>query len=82
MPHRKPPRCEKCGLSGATSTPQPLPADLFTTSFSNTTQRFVYDTVGGTLYYGPDGSGSGGIAGIAQLDGAPNLTAAHLFFIS
>ncbi len=71
------------GLSGATSTPQPLPADLFTTSFSNTTQRFVYDTVGGTLYYGPDGSGSSGsIAGIAQLDGAPNLTAAHLFFIS
>lgn len=69
------------GLSGATSTPQPLPADLFTTSFSNTTQRFVYDTVGGTLYYGPDGSGSS-IAGIAQLDGAPNLTAAHLFFIS
>ena len=47
--------------------------------FSNTSQRFAYDTTTGQLFYGADGSG-GASTGIAVLAGAPTLAASNLFF--
>ena len=47
--------------------------------FSDTSQRFAYDTTTGQLFYGADGSG-GASTVIAVLAGAPTLTASKLFF--
>ncbi len=73
------------GLSGATSTPQALPASLIGSltngSFSTTTQRFAYKQSTGQLFF--DSGGSGGTAHVvATLTGDPTLTAARLFFVS
>ena len=48
------------GLSGATSTPQALPAGLVVSDatgvFTATTQRFAYDTANGDLHYSASGT--------------------------
>jgi hypothetical protein len=73
------------GQSGASATPTPLPASLFTPNstgaFTAGTQRFAYDSTSGALFY----SASGMTATehlVTSLTGHPALTASHLFFIS
>lgn len=73
--------------SGASATPQALPSTLFVSNsagtFTNTTQRFAYDTSNGELFYDADGSGTGSSAhAVAMLTGHPTLIASDLFFIS
>jgi hypothetical protein len=74
------------GLSGASGTPKPLPANLFaankTGACTTTTQRFAYDTKNGKLFFDKDGSGSASHQLVATLTGAPHLAAADLFYIS
>ena len=78
------------GLTGATATPQALPASLFisdgTGTFSSTTpsgQRFAYGTSNGELFYSASGTTATEHL-VATLTGTPvpPLTASHLFFIS
>ena len=74
------------GQSGATSTPQALPASLFTANatgaFGNTAERLAYDTANGKLFASTDGSGSTPQL-VATLTGHTSITAAsQLFFIS
>ena len=73
------------GLSGATSTPQPLPPGLFvsdsTGTFTAPTQRFAYGTSNGELFYSASGSTATEHV-VATLTGDPALTASQLFFIT
>jgi Ca2+-binding RTX toxin-like protein len=73
------------GLSGATSTPQPLPPGLFvsdsTGTFTATTQRFAYGTSNGELFYSASGTTATEHL-VATLTGDPTLTASQLFFIT
>ncbi len=60
----------------------PDAATLFTTgSFTNTTQRFAYDTTTGALFFGADGSG-GSSREIATLSAHPTLTATDITFLA
>ncbi len=72
------------GLSGATATPKPLPAALFTKNatgaFTATTQRFAYDTANGDLFYSAAGTTATEKL-VVTLTGHPDPTG-HLFFIS
>jgi Ca2+-binding RTX toxin-like protein len=73
------------GLSGATSTPKPLPAGLLvsdaTGAFTATTQRFAYNTTVGALYYDAQGNTTGSSRElVATLTGHPTFTATNLFF--
>jgi hypothetical protein len=72
-------------LSGADSTPRPLPVSLFlantTGTFATTNERFAYDTSTGALYYGAHGSGSSREL-VAALSGHPTLAATDLFYVS
>ncbi len=73
------------GLSGATSTPKPLPASLFSTqtngTFDNAVERFAYNTTVGTLYYDAQGNTTGSSRElVATLTGHPTFTATNLFF--
>ena len=75
------------GLSGASSTPTALPSNLFTSNTtgnaSSGTQRFIYNTTSGNLFYDADGSGAGSSPQLsATLTGHPTLTASDLFFVS
>jgi hypothetical protein len=73
------------GLSGATSTPQPLPPGLFVSdsdgSFTASTQRFAYGTSNGNLFYSASGTTATEHV-VATLTGDPALTASQLFFIT
>ena len=76
------------GQSGATSTPQALPAGLFVsdstgtfTSASTTAQRFAYGTSNGELFYSASGTTATEHL-VATLTGDPALAASHLFFIT
>ena len=72
------------GLSGATATPKPLPAALFTKNatgaFTATSQRFAYDTANGALFYSAAGTTATEKLAVT-LTGHPDPTG-HLFFIS
>ena len=75
------------GLSGAGSTPKPLPATLFVADsdghFTNTTERFAYATGTSELFY--SSSGSGGAAHlVTHLSGTPPpaLGLSDLFYIA
>lgn len=76
------------GLGG--SFPQPLPASLFvansTGSFTNSTQRFAYDTTSGTLVYGSSGVSPTGVhdlvATLSSHPTVPTVTAADLFVVA
>ena len=64
------------GLSGASSTPQHLAAALFVDNgFTNTTQRFSYNTTSGVLSYSSDGNGGNPITIVATLNDHATLTA-------
>jgi hypothetical protein len=74
------------GLAGATSTPKPLPANLFhasgTGAFTSAEQRFAYNTGNGQLRFDADGNGGGSSPQlVATLTGHPTLPAADLFFV-
>jgi hypothetical protein len=75
------------GQTGATATPQPMQntSTLFvrnsTGTFSNTSQRLVYDTNNGELFSSTDGSG-GASHLVATLTGPPTLLASQLFFVT
>jgi hypothetical protein len=73
------------GLSGATATPQALPAGLFVADsdghFTNATQRFAYGTGNGDLFYSSDGSASSAHL-VAALTGNPAVSTAQLFFVT
>ncbi len=71
-----------------TGTPKPLAATVFvanaTGTFTNTSQRFAYNTTTGVLSYSADGSGAAG-SKIVTLTGHPALSAGsggNLFFTS
>jgi hypothetical protein len=65
-----------------------LPSHLFvangTGSFTNTHQRFAYDTKNGDLFYSATGT-TGNEHLVVALTGAPSLTAtafSHLFYVT
>ena len=71
--------------SGASATPEQLPSNLFvknaTGKFTDTAQRFAYDTTNGKLFFAADGSGSTPEL-VATLANHPGLSASQLFFIT
>jgi Ca2+-binding RTX toxin-like protein len=74
------------GLTKASTTPQKLPALLFSTktdgSFDKPGERFAYSKSTGALFFDADGSGaSRGRQLIATLADRPTLTAGDLFFV-
>ncbi len=73
------------GLGGASSTPTPLPGALIGSltagTFSNTTQRFAYNSSTGTLEFSADGSGSTP-GTIATLSSHPTVVAGQLFYVT
>jgi hypothetical protein len=76
------------GLKNATMTPTVLPTSLFTAnstgSFTNTSQRFAYDTKNGDLFFSATGTTANKQLVVA-LNGAPPLTTtanSHLFYIT
>jgi hypothetical protein len=76
------------GLKNATMTPTVLPASLFTAnstgSFTNTSQRFAYDTKNGDLFFSASGTTANKQL-VVVLNGAPPLTTtanSHLFYIT
>jgi Ca2+-binding RTX toxin-like protein len=74
------------GLAGATSTPQALPSNLFSSktdgTFDNTTERFAYNATTGQVVYSDDGSGPDPSRAVATLTGHPTLTASDLYFVT
>lgn len=74
------------GLPGATSTPQPLPSNLFSSktdgTFDNTTERFAYNATAGQVIYSADGSGSDPKLVTTTLTGHPTLTIGDLYFVT
>ncbi|MGB3206111.1 MAG: calcium-binding protein, partial [Crinalium sp.] len=53
------------------------------TTASNATQRFLYNTTSGALFFDADGNGTGaGALQIATLTGNPNITTADIFVIA
>ena len=76
------------GLKNASTTPMVLPARFVVTnstgSFTNTHQRFAYDTTNGDLFFSATGSNANKDLVVA-LTGAPPLTTTpnqHLFYIT
>ena len=75
------------GLGGASAAPQALPTTLFvsnsTGAFTNTTERFAYNTGNGQLLYSADGNASGSTPQlVATLTNHPGLAASQLFFVT
>jgi Ca2+-binding RTX toxin-like protein len=75
------------GLKGASATPKPLPAALFTAnsagSFTTAAERFAYDTATGGLYYDAHGNTPGSSRElVATLGSHPTVTGADLFYVS
>jgi len=75
------------GLSGASATPQALPASLFTANptgaFGTTGERFAYDTSNGELFYDAQGSTAGSTPQhVATLTNHPGVGTSQLFFVS
>lgn len=75
------------GLPGASNTAQPLPTALFTSNatggFTNTNQRFAYNTANGKLFFDADGSAAGSSRQlVSSFDGTPLITAADLFYVT
>jgi uncharacterized repeat protein (TIGR03803 family) len=72
-------------LSGATSTPKPLPTSLFVSdnmgTFTAAKQRFAYGMTNGELFYSASGTTAGEHL-VATLTGAPMLSGSHLFYIT
>ncbi|HEV7267842.1 MAG TPA: hypothetical protein VGN83_23495 [Falsiroseomonas sp.] len=45
------------------------------------TPQFIYNTAVGALFFDPDGAGGAGRVRLANLDGAPTLTAADVVIV-
>ncbi|HEU0155703.1 MAG TPA: M10 family metallopeptidase C-terminal domain-containing protein, partial [Stellaceae bacterium] len=71
-------------LSGATAKPKPLGSRFHqdgSGAFTAPSQRFVYDTGNGALFYSASGSNHDKSL-VATLDGHPTLNPSHLLFMS